>query len=185
MLLDRPFHGQALGQVERHRLLQVDILARLAGIDRLQRVPVWRRCDDDRVNVLLFEQFSVVVVRFRLALVLGDGRVAPFLPHITNADDGDVVVLGTVPQISAAHPSGADQAELNLVVGARLAGPPQCFGGNKVRGGGPGRACDRRLADETAPREFIGLGHFVHLLFVDVGWFSYVGGGTEQDPWVR
>ena len=48
--------------VRRQRLLAVHVLARLAGVDRDQRVPVVGRGDDDRVDVLVVEQLAVVGV---------------------------------------------------------------------------------------------------------------------------
>src|SRR4026207_2415533 len=44
-------HPLALAQHERERLLDVDVLARGAGEDRHQRVPVIGRRDDDRGDV--------------------------------------------------------------------------------------------------------------------------------------
>ncbi len=44
-------HHAALADRQRQGLLDVDVLARLAGHHRRQRVPVVRRADDDRVDV--------------------------------------------------------------------------------------------------------------------------------------
>ena len=50
--VDGVAHGKALRQVQRHRLLQVKVLAGFARGDGLQRMPVRRRGDDDGVEVL-------------------------------------------------------------------------------------------------------------------------------------
>src|SRR5207244_1295923 len=56
----RLHHGPALGDGEAERLLAVDVLARLAGVDGDQGVPVIRRGDDHRIDVLEVEQLAVV-----------------------------------------------------------------------------------------------------------------------------
>ena len=53
-------HLAAFGDRQRQRLLAVHVLARLAGVDRHQRVPVVGRGDDDGVDVLAVEQLAVV-----------------------------------------------------------------------------------------------------------------------------
>src|SRR5262249_36468943 len=74
VLARRLDHAPALDDVVRDRLLDVDVLAGLAGPDRRQRVPVVRRRDDERVNVLLFEDLADVLLGLRrpLLLVLDD-----------------------------------------------------------------------------------------------------------------
>ena len=55
-------HRPALPHGERKRLLAIDILPRLAGLDRCDRMPVVRYRDDHGVDVFAVEQFPVVVV---------------------------------------------------------------------------------------------------------------------------
>ena len=73
--VDGVAHGAPLGDGQRRRLLQVDVLAVLHRGDRDQRVPVIRRADDDGVDVLVGEQLAVVGVAgdavVRLAGFLG------------------------------------------------------------------------------------------------------------------
>ena len=54
--------GTALGDRQRGRLLQVDVLAGLDRGDRDERVPVVGRADDDGVDVAVGEQLAVVGV---------------------------------------------------------------------------------------------------------------------------
>ena len=63
-------HLAAFPDVVRDRLLDVDVLARLAGPDDDQRMPVVRRGDGDGVDVLVFEQLADIGVGLhRLAFV--------------------------------------------------------------------------------------------------------------------
>ena len=62
MLADGVANGQALGEVQRHRLLQVEVFAGPAGIDGHQAVPVRRSADDHAVQVFALEQLAVVGV---------------------------------------------------------------------------------------------------------------------------
>ena len=56
------------GQIVRQRLLDVDILARRARVDRHRHVPVVGRADEHRVDVLAIQQRPVVFRRERLRL---------------------------------------------------------------------------------------------------------------------
>jgi len=150
VLLGRPLQGQALGRVDRHRLLHVDVLLRLAGVDRLERVPVRRRGDNHAVDVVPPEHLAVVVVRLGGFLELVDEPLALRLPDVADAGDGHVVVLRAVVQVGRAHQPGADQADADAVVGRGLAFEPEGAGRNVVSGktGGAGRG---RPADALPP----------------------------------
>jgi hypothetical protein len=52
----------ALGNRERRRLLQVDVLARRDRLDGDQRMPMVRRADDDSIDVLIGQEIAVVAV---------------------------------------------------------------------------------------------------------------------------
>ena len=54
-------HPPAFADVVADRLLDVDVLARLAGPDRGQGVPVVRRGDRDGVDVLVVEDLAEVL----------------------------------------------------------------------------------------------------------------------------
>src|SRR5262249_60237577 len=59
-------HAPALVDVIAGRLLDVDVLAGLAGPDRRERMPVIGRRNGDRVDVLVGEQLTHGLVLFRL-----------------------------------------------------------------------------------------------------------------------
>ena len=53
-------HLAAFGDGEAHRFLAVNVLARLAGVDERQRMPMVRRGDDHRVDLFQVEHLAVV-----------------------------------------------------------------------------------------------------------------------------
>ncbi len=57
-------HRPAFANGDRGRFLDVDVLARLAGVDRLHGVPMIGRGDHDRVDVLAETDVTVVAVGF-------------------------------------------------------------------------------------------------------------------------
>ena len=71
VLAGRRHHLLPFPQVVRERLLDVDVLARLAGPDRRQGVPVVRQGDDHRVDALVVEHLANIGV--------GGDRFAAFL----------------------------------------------------------------------------------------------------------
>ena len=158
MFEHRVLDDPALGQVQGHRFLQVDVFARLAGVHRLPAVPMVRCGNDHRVDVLLREQLAVVVVCFG-ALVFGGCPVQVLLPYVADGRNGDVGVGGAFVQVGRTHATGADDAELDAVVRAGLAG------------GGKGTArdhcwCDCAkgtslgcTGDEITPGELLGFSH--------------------------
>lgn len=87
-------HGASLGHAVAERLLHEYVLARLAGADGRERVPVVRRDHDDGVDVGLVQQLSEVAKRLRHPL-------SP-LP-----DEGDRLldVVGVHVADGADHPS--------------------------------------------------------------------------------
>ena len=81
VLLHGVADGEAFGQVQRHRLLQVDVFAGLAGGNRDERVPVGRGGDDDGVEVRLLQHLAEVAVAFAGVLELLDDGVAAGIPR--------------------------------------------------------------------------------------------------------
>ena len=55
-------HEPPFADRERHGLLTIDVLPRLGGLDRDDPVPVFRRADDNRIDVLAIEDPAVVLV---------------------------------------------------------------------------------------------------------------------------
>ena len=68
--------------------LHIHVLARLAGVDRGQYMPVVVRAHNDRVNVLVVEQLPVVVIGQDLVTPeLLPGRVQPVRVQIAHGHD--------------------------------------------------------------------------------------------------
>ena len=75
------------------RLLEVDVLARVARVDVMLRVPVIRRRDQNGIDVLAIEDAAVVFVPSTLLPSLTellDGGVESLLEHVARGDE-DVV----------------------------------------------------------------------------------------------
>ena len=107
------------------RLLDVHVLARLAGPDRLQGVPVVLGGEADRVDRLVVEQLPLVGVGLELqARQIGIGLRGPVeLALIAIADRGDLDVVRLFEDRQAADvrphaPAQADQAHADPLVGA-------------------------------------------------------------------
>ncbi len=108
------------------RLLDVDVLAGLAGEDGERRVPVVWRGDGDRVHVLVVEDLAEVLDALRrllgLVLLLGDGvegaLKAPVV-HVTQVGDLDLgqAEAGLDVVEAAAQPDHADHQPLAGGVG--------------------------------------------------------------------
>jgi hypothetical protein len=75
MMPRRVHHRPAFRDRQRQRLLDVNVLPRLAGVDHLKRVPMVGCVDDDRIDVLAIEQPAVVGVSFDAAARLFDREV--------------------------------------------------------------------------------------------------------------
>src|SRR5205823_8912247 len=86
-------HAAALGDAKRQRLLDVDVLAGLAGVDGHQGVPVIGSADDDGVEVAAFEKLAVVAESLRIAANLLGGEVDIRLIDIADGDNIGVLVL--------------------------------------------------------------------------------------------
>jgi hypothetical protein len=100
--------SKTLAYVKRHWLLQVNVLARPAGIDRHATVPVGGCGDDHSINVFGFQHLTVVVVWFGSVLVLSDYRIPAGLPDVTGTGDDYIRRIGAVLQIASAHASTTD-----------------------------------------------------------------------------
>ena len=109
--------------VSDERLLDVDVLAGLAGHDGRQRVPVIGRADDDRVDVLAVEHAAEVARRQlgRLLEVLVDALARVFVICSSSTSQSATHCAPSaqrVAQIAAAHAAAADQADADAPVGA-------------------------------------------------------------------
>ena len=108
--------------IVRARLLHVHVLARLAGPDGHQGVPVIGRGDRDRVDGLVLEQLAVVGVglgRFLRPVldVLGAG-FQDLLVDIADGDQFDALLPGDLLDVVLAAPPQADRGYADRVVGA-------------------------------------------------------------------
>ncbi len=116
-------HLDGLLHREGHGLFAVDMLSGVHGGDGDGGMPVVRRGDEDRVDVLVVEKFAVVEATFGLVTRLlagGERAVHPLLIDVTDAPDGDVVVLAPAEkaaQMPRTHAADADHAETYAVVG--------------------------------------------------------------------
>jgi hypothetical protein len=120
VLARRLHHRAAFGDGHRGRLLDVDVLAGLAGEHGHQRVPVIGGADDDGVDALVVEDAPEVGM-----LRGGRGHFGGLrqVGRVDVADRGDLDVgQALVPAHHAGTlPAGADDADANAVVGAEHA----------------------------------------------------------------
>ena len=129
------------------RLLDVHMLARLAGHDRLQCVPVILRAETDGVDGLVGKQLGLagVFLEFQvgqLGVVLAS-RVQLVLIAIADGRDLHIVRLGHGGQAAdvRVHPaSQADKSDTNPLVGTALSEQER---GEAERGRCAGRHCGR------------------------------------------
>jgi len=133
-------------------LLAVHVLARLAGMDAGQVVPVLGGGIDDDGHVLLVEQCAVVLVGLA-AVILGPfGRALQI--EVGHGHDAGVGGRCALPpfaddQLPVAPPA-ADDAHADLVVG------PEGRGGHEPRAVRQGDGCRggaHRLTEHSAPRD--------------------------------
>ena len=109
----------------RDRLLQVDVLAGLARPHRHERVPVVRRRDGHRVDVVAGQQFAVVDDRHRVRAQLdrlGLGRFEDVPVDITERGDLDARQFGELVQVIVPATPQSDDADAELLVRTRGAG---------------------------------------------------------------
>ena len=133
-------HAPALEQVVRDRFLDVDVLARLAGPDRGQGVPVVRGGDGDGGDVLVLQHLADVLDdarRLLLALVDRFQRVGHVgVVDLADGDDVHVVEDGEAADEVTAAAADAHDGEVDAFVG--LLGGARGGGGGEGDGGGRG-----------------------------------------------
>ena len=122
----RAQHGLGFHETVRNGLLAIDVLARLAGGNEGDGMPVIGCADNDRVDVLLLQQLAEVldllgrrpasvddigcrVVQVRCVHVADGGHFDPLEPH-------------QLLLVCPAHAAAADQAEHDPVIGATALG---------------------------------------------------------------
>ena len=153
----RLHHAPALGHAQRERLLDVDVLAGLERVDRLQRVPVVGRRDDDRVDVAPVEKPPVVLELLRRAADLRGGEVEVRLPQVADRHDLGVSLCEEAVEHLVAAVAEADEAEANAVV--RPEHTPRAEGrGHARRRRALREVPSRRLGHAFAPARIIARG---------------------------
>ena len=141
-------HQAAFADGDRHRLLGIDILARLAGVDADQRPPVFGRGRDDGVDILAVEHFAIVLDGHAVVLLggcLGAGKI-----DVGDGDESRAGILQRAGQVAAALPADADAGDADLVVGPRPPGCGQDAGRNEVRRGDTGRGQGGAMLEKLA-----------------------------------
>ena len=124
--LGRLEHGAAFVNGLGQRLLDIDVLAGLAGEDGRQGVPVVGRGDEHHVHVLAVEDAAEVLHRVGLlaALLLAnlDALGDPRVVHVADDDAIDFGVEEEAFEVALAHAAAADEPEPDLLVGPGLGG---------------------------------------------------------------
>ena len=136
-------HEPALADVVAARLLDINVLAGVAGEDRGRGVPVVGRGDPHGVHALIVEDLPHVLDGFRLGAgqFLGrvDGLGEAVGIHVADVGDADILAGGEQFQVIGPHAARTDDADGDLVTVlvrvARVPGPGQRRGG---RGDSPG-----------------------------------------------
>ena len=114
-------HARALFQVQRERLLEVDVFAGGERVEQHRAVMVVRRGDHDEVEALVRQQVLVVHVGLRVFRRLGEGALAERLVDVADGDALRAELLKGVMQPAAAA-AYADGAERGPVVGKQRRG---------------------------------------------------------------
>jgi len=130
-------HFSAFHNRNRQRLFHVNIFSRLAGHDRLDSMPMVRRCDDHCIDILAVEQTAkILITRYVGAELLGhpwnpaaeriqdpfvDFGIVPHQVRLVNIAKGDnfgvIVLQKTVEKLRAAV-AHADKANADFFISA-------------------------------------------------------------------
>ena len=116
----------------RGRLGDPHVLARLHRPDSRKRVPVVRRQDRDRINLLVLIQLAQVGIGLRLGPVLlgemfFDDAREQILVHVTQRRHLDIRQRRELLEMRLSHPVDADDSDAHAVVGAG----PRAVGAHK------------------------------------------------------
>ena len=129
-------HQPAFADVVRAGLLNIDMLAGVAGEDGGGGMPVVGRGDDHGVHGLVLENAPQVADGFGSLAPAGldvlHGRREPVLIHIANVSDVHLIILHEGLEMIGAHAARADEGDGELAVRAlrpRAAGEVQRGGG--------------------------------------------------------
>src|SRR5262245_10680184 len=109
MPLSRLDHPAAFGDHERKRLLDINVLARLTGVNHLQRVPVVGCGDGHRLHVFDFHELPIVLELSWAAAGLLRGEIHIRLMNVADGDDLGVLVREEPVQDLIAAIADADE----------------------------------------------------------------------------
>src|SRR5262249_46699893 len=158
--------GDRLGDRARHRLLHVDVLAGVHGVQGHAGVPVVGRGDDDDIDVLLAEDGAVVLADVLLvvlvdaaalggreqATALAAAQLGVALPDVADGDGDDALLLLLHLQddvdVLLAAAADAEEADTQVLVGAEDAA---VAGGAEGQGGRPGGGRLEEVAAVLSP----------------------------------
>ena len=115
-------HPLAFVDEERHRLLDVDVLAGGAGHDGVQGMPVVRRRDDDALDVLVLVHLPEIAVALGVGtLHVRQTLVHPRLVAVAHAQQFDILELLEIRDVLLADQAESDDPDADAVVGAEHA----------------------------------------------------------------
>ena len=133
VFLDGVADGQAFGQVQRHRLLQVDVLAGFAGRDGLQGMPMRGRGNDHGVELLVLQQLAVIL---EIPCTSFCNARAPVSRRFSSASQAAVTTTSgycaQLLRLDLPHVAAADDAEPDPLTGWRGPAPPSTWLGTNV-----------------------------------------------------
>ena len=122
-------HPAALLDEQRHGLFDVDVLARGAGHDGLQGVPVIRRGDDDGVDAHVVQHLPEVGVAFGRGAAIGLRPLDARLVDVADGRQFGVFLLFEIRDMPQADQAAADKSDPHAIVGT---GDP-AIGGRRRR----------------------------------------------------
>ena len=141
-------HAPSFRNRQAEGLFGVDVLARLAGMNRDQCPPMIGRGGDDRIHVPTIQQAAIVLVG--LATQLSAKLLCTRQIHVGNADETALLHAQRGVQHAGALSADADASDADAVIGAQAVGRGQDMTGNHQRQRQAGGAGDGAAAQELA-----------------------------------
>ena len=121
----RCFHDLApFSNHQGKRLLDVDILSGVAGLNTLQRMPVVRRADHHRIDVLQFKQAAIILELPRTASDFPGREIQVGLVEITNRHHFRIPMLEKSVEYLIPAISQSDKPQADAIVCAVTRLPP-------------------------------------------------------------
>ena len=108
-------HHASFPDAIRYRLLHIHVLARQAGIDAHQRVPVIGSRNHDRLDTAVLKQFAVIVICRGLAAGHAQSAVEMRPIDIAHGHHFRVRTLLEIDLVGAAHAAAADNSNTDPI----------------------------------------------------------------------